>query len=352
MIILKQLANISIKESLQILEKIKDKCLIIVNKKNKLIGTLTDGDLRRAIINGANLNSRIKKYIQRKSIYLKLQDKKFLEKNNYIREKVLLKKSEMKNQNVDLIPIVDKNFKLLKIVNVKFYEKVLKKENPIFKNTPVLIMAGGEGTRLGKFSNYFPKPLLPYESSTVIEKIISNFQEYSIKKFYISVRYKKNLIKSYLKENLNRKLTFFEEKKPLGTAGAIKFLKGKIKKDFFIINCDTVLNINLEKFYEFHKKNNFIFTLVAASKNFQLSYGSCQINKNGELKKIEEKPNFNYLVNVGLYLAKIDIIKNISTKKPMQMDMLIKKIKAKGGKVGVFAIDEGSWTDTGLLREL
>ena len=110
---------------------------------------------------------------------------------------------------------------------------------------------------------------------------------------------------------------------PLGTVGAIGLLKGKVQNDFFLINCDSILSINLKKFYEFHKKNNFKITLVAASKNFKISYGSCEINKkNGQLIKISEKPNLNYLVSVGLYLMKSDVIKSINKNKYLDMDIL------------------------------
>ena len=163
----------------------------------------------------------------------------------------------------------------------------------------------------------------------------------------MSLNYKKNLIKSYFRENKIKNLHFLEEQKPLGTAGSISMLKGKVKTDFFIINCDTILSINLEKFYEYHKKNNYSITLVAASKNFKLSYGSCEIKKNGQLKKILEKPSMNYLVSVGLYLFKSDVIQLVSKNKFLGMDALIKKVKKKGGKVGVFPISEGNWYDTG-----
>ena len=213
-------------------------------------------------------------------------------------------------------------------------------------------MAGGEGKRLKEFSKYFPKPLVPYENTTAIESIISRFKNYGVKKFYISVYYKKNLIKSYLDDNQYKNLSFLEEKQPLGTAGAIRLLKGKVKNDFFLINCDTILNIDLEKFYEFHKKNKFDLTLVAASKNFQLSYGACQIKKNGELKKIEEKPKLDYLVSVGLYLLKPEIIKKIPSTSSFNMNNLIEKVKNSGGRIGVFPISENSWIDTGYLRDI
>ena len=128
-------------------------------------------------------------------------------------------------------------------------------------------------------------------------------------------------------------------------------LKNKVKSDFFVINCDTILSMNLEKFYDYHKKNNYKITLVAASKDFQLSYGSCEIKRNGELRKISEKPSTNYLVSVGLYLFKPEVINLVPKNKFFEMDVLIKKVKQRGGKIGVFPISEENWHDTGQTNE-
>ena len=334
----------NIRECLLQLEKNEQKCLIVVNNKKQLKGTLTDGDIRRALLRNANLNTKIIDYIKKRPVILKI-------KNNLITDVEIDNKiqnliEKIRDKTIDLIPVVKSNKQILKIISIKNFKKTIKKNEKLSK-VPALIMAGGRGSRLQQFTNYFPKPLVPVDDVTAVEYIMNNFKSYGVKKFFMSVYYKKNLIKSYLKENKIYNVKFLDEKSPMGTAGAISLLKGKIQTDFFLINCDSILSINLDKFYEFHKKNNFKITLVAASKNFQISYGACEIKKNGELKKINEKPNLDYLVSVGLYLLKPDIIKKISSKQPVSMDSLIKDIKRKGGKVGVFPISENSWVDTG-----
>tara|TARA_Y100001970_G_scaffold66410_1_gene84820 strand:+ start:19569 stop:20645 length:1077 start_codon:yes stop_codon:yes gene_type:complete len=336
----------TIKEALNRLEKNNEKCLLVIRRNNTLMGSLTDGDIRRAILNGASVNSKIDQYIKKNPIFLKEtqidKNNSNLRLNKHI--KVLLKK--INDDHIDIIPIVDRKLKIKKII----YKKNLKKyfENKkILEKIPVLIMAGGRGERLKQFTNYFPKPLVPVADSTALEYIINLFKNFGVGKLFISLNYKKNLIKSYLKENKVRNLKFLEENNMLGTAGPINLLKGKVKTDFFVINCDSILSINLEKFYDYHKKNNYKITLVAASKSFKLSYGSCKIKKNGQLKKIEEKPNMNYLVNVGLYLLKPEIINLVPKNKLFDMDFLIKKVKNSRGKVGVFPITEENWYDTG-----
>ena len=336
--------NYNIKYALLKLEKNLEKCLVVINSKNILKGTLTDGDIRRALLRGANIHSKIGKYIKKKPFYLKAKN---LSKQGKKKKKIVqdaIKK--IKDDNIDVIPLLDKNNKVVEIILNRNFNEYLLVEKKL-KNVPVLIMAGGEGKRLKQFTNYFPKPLVPIENTTATEHIINSFKKYGVKNFFISLNYKKNLIKSYFRENKIKNLHILEEPKALGTAGSIRMLKGRVKNDFFVINCDTILSINLDNFYDYHKKNNYSITLVAAAKNFKLSYGSCEIKKNGQLKKILEKPNMNYLVSVGLYLFKPEVIKLVDRNKFLGMDDLIKKVKKNGGKVGVFPISEGNWYDTG-----
>ena len=337
--------NYKIKEALVRLEKNRGKCLVVVDKDNVLKGTITDGDVRRALLVGADLNSDIKRYIRTKPYFIK--NLKFKLKSGTLEKgtkQEIIKKT--KNDHIDIIPVVDKNKKVIDLIFPKELNKL--SINKKLRNISTLIMAGGKGLRLKPFTNYFPKPLTPVNDKTATETIIDAFSKYGIKKFFISLNYKKNLIKSYLRENKIQNLHFLEEKKELGTAGPISLLKGKIKNDFFVINCDTIVSLNLEKFYDFHKKNNFKISLVAASKKFTLRYGSCKIKrKNGELKNIDEKPSFNYLANIGLYLLKPEITKLIPKNKSFEMDDLIKKVKKTKGRVGVFPINEESWNDIG-----
>ncbi len=341
--------NKTFKEALKQLESNSEKCLIVTQKNNILVGTLTDGDIRRALLNGASINSNINKYVKKNPFLFKEKDYDENLKNTLRYKKVIKTIKKLNDEHIDIIPIINSKKEIKKIIFKKNLKKYIKTQNKL-KDNPVLIMAGGRGKRLKEFTNYFPKPLVPINNETAIENIINNFSKYGVKKFFASVFYKKNLIKSYLKENNFKNVKFLDERMPLGTAGSIGLLKGKIKNDFFLINCDTILSINMEKFYEFHKKNNFHITLVAASKNFQISYGACEINKkNGQLRKISEKPNFNYLVSVGLYLIKPSVINRVQKNKHLDMDILLKKVKSSGGKVGVFPISENSWKDTGSL---
>ena len=339
--------NKNFRDALFQLDKNFEKCLIVIDDKHKLCGTLTDGDIRRALLTNINLKVKISKYIKKNPVHLKVKLNKNFDKEVNFRINNLI--SRIKDDHIDIIPVINFKKVVLKLIFLNNFKNPLPQKN-LLRNISVLIMAGGQGSRLQPFSNYFPKPLTPVDGKTAVEKILSNFIDVGIKKFFMSIYYKKNLIKSYLKEANIYKINYIEEKEPMGTAGAIRMLKGKIDNDFFLINCDTILSINLNKFFEFHKKNNFDMTLVAASKNIKIDYGACEIKKNGELRKIKEKPVLNYLVSVGLYLLKPEIINIIPTQVPYNIDNLIEKLKKIKKKIGVFPIDEVNWIDTGYYK--
>ncbi len=327
--------NRNLKEAISKLEKNDVKCLMVVSdNKNKLFGTLTDGDIRRALLQGANLKEKINKYVE--------QNPKKIEKS-YLNKIQMI---DVFSKGIDVIPVVDKNKNISSLLTKKNIKKFNISKSEL-KNISLIIMAGGKGTRMQKFSNYFPKALLPLGNSTAIDYIINFFSYYKIGKIFISVNYKKNLIKSYLKEKKNRKLFFLEEKSFLGSAGPLSLAQKKIKSDFFVINCDTIVKINLNNFYNFHKENNYDITIVAALKTFEFPYGACKVNKKGELTNIIEKPKYSNFSNVGLYLFKKRILKLIKKNELMNMDRLINIAKSKRLKIGVFPMNSENWIDVG-----
>ena len=336
--------SITIKESLYKLESNRQKCLLAVNKKGIFVGTLNDGDIRRAIILGANIDSKIASYIKRKPFSITI--KEFNENSQEDLKKMLEKLAKSK---IDILPILDNKRKIVNFIDTQSYNLGDYVKNSL-KKIPLIIMAGGKGVRLKPFTDIFPKPLMPIDNLPAAEHIINFFRDKGIFRIYLTLNYKKELIKSYF-EDKNFNLKYVEEKKELGTAGSLAFFKKKIKSDFFVCNCDTLLNINIKKFYEYHKKGKFDITLVVATKNFGLPYGSCEIDNRGNLKKITEKPTMNYLVNTGLYLMKPSVINLVSNRKSLNMDQLIKLVKKKGKKIGIFPISEKNWTDVGEWSE-
>ena len=252
----------SLKKALEIFDKSGDKCLVVVDKNQKFAGTLSNGDIRRSILKKIGLSAKIEKIYNKKSI--------FFYDNKYTNENLI---KIFTKRKIDIIPIINNK---RKIVDIKKYYEFISDEK-IKINVPVVIMAGGQGTRMKPFTNILPKPLIPINNKTVIEHIMDNFLKYNINNFYFSLNYKSKILKTYLSELKSIfKIKFLTEKKELGTIGALRLLRNKIKKPFFVINCDTILNIDYLEFYNFHKKNKFDITIVASKKSIQFPYGVCQ----------------------------------------------------------------------------
>ena len=228
-------SNITISKALEEIGKSGDKHLIIVNSQNELIGTLVDGDLRRAIIRTKNLNldDTIEKIFNKNPFYL--VEEKFDLKNV---KKILLKKK------LSFVPIVDVNKKVINSISLinLLSGKEIKNKNI---NVPVVIMAGGRGSRLEPFTKILPKPLIPINNKPVIEHIIDSFLKSGLTNFFLSINYKSKILKYYFKEYKPKfKLSFLEEKEPLGTAGSLYYLKKLNDPVFFLTNADIIINID------------------------------------------------------------------------------------------------------------
>ena len=331
----------SIKDALKAMKINTDKCLIVVDKNNKLLGSLSDGDIRSAILKNISINVSINKIYQKKCIYFDI--------DNYRLEKA---KNVFIKGIIGLIPIVDKKHKVVKILNWKnVFINVEKKPQQLI-NLPVVIMAGGRGKRLDPFTRILPKALMPINEKTIIEYIIDRFLKFGIKNFYLSLNYKSLIIKSFFKElEKNYKTNFVVENKPLGTVGSLRLLNKKLKTTFFLTNCDVIIYSNYYDIYNFHKKNKNDLTLVVSTKQITIPYGTCELDKKGMLKKIIEKPEYDLLVNTGLYLLESKIINLIPKNKFFDFNELINICKKKNKKIGVFPIDEDSWIDIGQWSE-
>lgn len=330
--------HISIKNTFKKLNKTAEGCLFVLDNNDKFIGTITDGDCRRALLSGKNLNSSIKNVYNKNP--LKLYEKN-INKNK-------LKNIFIKNK-IDLIPIINQKNKLVNYVKLSDSIKKTKKQKKFSKKeNSVIIMAGGLGKRMLPFTSILPKPLLPLKDQTVIEKIIQNFVEQKFRSFWLSINYKSKIIRSFFDElKPSYKVNFIEERKPMGTIGAINLIKNKLTNDFFVCNCDTICNPNFSEVLKFHKNSQNILTIVASSKKISIPYGVCEIDKKGNFLKINEKPTKKFIINTGMYLINKKVFKYLNNKKT-DIDTLIKTLKINNEKIGVFPSLEKEWFDVGI----
>ena len=333
--------NITIRQAMKKISQSGEKCLVIVDEKNILLGTLSDGDLRKAILNGSEMNDSIQQIYQ--------SNPTVLIDGEYEKEDI---KKIFTQQRFDLIPVVNNRGEL---IDIFLWDKILnngKKDQKVKLNIPVVIMAGGKGTRMEPFTKVLPKPLVPIQEKPIIEHIIERFTEIGCSDFYLTVNYKGKILKAYFEElQPEYDIAFVDENEPLGTAGSLQYLKGKFDKPFFVTNCDIIIKADYTSLYKFHQKNNYDITLVASAKEYIIPYGTCELNDDGHLSHINEKPQYNFLINTGLYVLNPDVLNLVPKDKFYHITHLIEDAKNQGKKIGVFPVDEDDWIDIGQWAE-
>lgn len=324
-------------EALKQMDSIHSKVLIVMTQ-NKFVGILTIGDIQRAIIKNINLCTKIANIIDSKKLYATNT-----ESLDCIKKKMYAIRAE-------LMPIINENGALVKVYFWNdFFDKSQeglsqKKELKL----PVVIMAGGKGTRLQPLTNIYPKPLIPIGDKTIIEAIMDKFLSYECHDFYISVNYKANVIKNYFDflHNTQYNIHYFQEDRPMGTAGSLRLLKKQLNSTFFVSNCDILINENYADILKYHQNNNNELTVVAALKTYSIPYGTIVTKENGLLESIEEKPNLTFKINTGLYILEPSILNDIPDDF-FHITHLMEKLKNEGRRVGVYPISQNDWIDMG-----
>ena len=333
--------NISLIQALKKINLSGEKSLIVVGDNKRLLGIITDGDIRKCVLTKKSLNSKIDKIYNKNPTHLI--------KENFSKEQV---KKIFSKKKFDLIPIVNKS-KI--VVNYITWSQFINDQNirPKRQNiNTVVIMAGGKGSRLKPFTQLLPKPLVPIKEKPIIDHLIDRFLEYKIKKIILSINDKSNILKAYFSNSSRKNISFIEEKKPLGTAGSLYLLKNKINKDFLLTNCDILTDVEINNFYSFHKNNKNDISIVVSAKKYSIPYGVCVVNKKGLLSNIKEKPNYNFFINIGFYILNPKILSLIPKNKYFDMTDLISSSIKKNFKVGAYPIQDKEWIDVGQWSEL
>ncbi|MDD5492621.1 MAG: nucleotidyltransferase family protein [bacterium] len=327
--------DIPIKKALKQMDEAAGKILFVVDDKDRLLGTITDGDIRRWIIKGKSLDEAVDNVMNRSPLFLQ-----------YGYDTASAKKI-MIGKKIETLPVLNDNKQIIRVINwLDLFETSFKKHGNI--NLPVVIMAGGEGTRLAPFTKVLPKPLLPIGEQPIIGLIIDKFFICGCQKFFLSVNYKANLIKAYFDDFKHKyDINYLQEEKPLGTAGSLRLLTDKIKTTFFVTNCDILIEADYADIFKYHRRNKNMITLVGSMKHYVIPYGVCDISQGGNLKGLREKPEYDLLVNTGLYIIEPEILNLIPRNKQYHITDLINDSMRRGKKVGVYPVSEKSWLDMG-----
>lgn len=327
--------EITMLKAMELLDKVAKKVLF-VSKEGKLIAAVTDGDVRRWILKKGNLDAKVK--------YIANYNPKFVYEKDKDKAKSLLKK-----HSVEALPIVDSDMHIISVVFWNDEEIINRKK----MNIPVVIMAGGLGTRLYPYTKILPKPLIPIGEIPIAEHIINRFYKSGCNNFFLIVNHKKNMIKAYFNEiEKGYNINYIDEEMFLGTGGGLSLIKGKIDSTFILSNCDILIEEDYEKIYRFHKKEKNLITMVCSLKSIKIPYGVIDIGENGEIENMREKPEISFFTNTGMYVVESKIIEELKDNTEIGFPDIVESYRQSGEKIGVYPISENAWMDMGQFDKM
>jgi len=331
---------ITVKQALKKMDDAGEKILFVTDHDRKLIGTVTDGDIRRHILKERVLSASVTRVMNPAPVSIE---------EGFAAD---VAKTIMVSRVIDCLPVVDKSGRIVTAIRwLDLFEK--RSTNRELRGVTAVIMAGGTGSRLAPVTSFLPKPLIPIGDKPIIERIMDKFSDFGCKNFCLSINFKANLLKAYFNELKHKShISYIHEDKPLGTAGSLRMLKGKIKVPFFVSNCDILIEADYSDIYRFHHASRNKITIIVSMKHYTIPYGICEIKKGGRLKGLVEKPEYDYLVNTGLYVMDPDVIDDIPKNKLYHATNLLADYVKRRKKIGVYPISEKSWLDIGQFEEL
>jgi len=323
----------SILDTIKIIDRSSLQIALVVDENRRLLGTVTDGDIRRGILRNIALSSPVSEIMHQDPVVAGL--------NESSREI----QSMMRARGIKHIPVVDEHYH---IVDLYIYDRMFDGQK---KDNMVVLMAGGLGTRLRPLTDHAPKPLLRVGDKPILETILGEFIEHQFVNFYLSVNYKADQIKSYFQDGSrwNVNISYIDETKRLGTAGALSLLPKKPTKPVIIMNGDLLTKVNFSQLLSFHEQHGMSATMCVREMEYQIPYGVVRTSDH-RLVSIEEKPVNHYFVNAGIYVLNPEIFPLIPVDTYYDMPTLFDQLLEKGYEVGVFPVRE-YWLDIGRMSD-
>lgn len=303
--------------------------LIVTDKRKKMVGTITDGDIRRALIKGYKMSTSVRLVMNKKPKFSKIN----LSEKKYIS---LMERNKLKH-----LPLIDNKKRVVDIKTLDFFKTKKKLSNE------VIIMVGGKGKRLFPLTNNFPKPMLPVNGKPILHHIVDKMKSMGFVNFTFITNFSSEIIKKYFQngKKFQIKIDYIKEKKFLGTAGGLSLIKKKLNDDIILLNGDALTDLPILEMIKFHKDHNSHLTVATKIHNIKNPYGVVT-TKGFEVKNFEEKPTVSSQINTGIYLMSQKIIKKIKRNQHLDMsDFLIRLLNEKK-RVLAFPIYE-DWEDAG-----
>lgn len=307
---------------------------LVVSENNKLLGTVTDGDIRRGILKGIPLSESVEKVMKRSPVTVSSEEG---------REGIL---SLMKKRQIRQIPILDRQGRVVGIEVLDDLIGMKPKENW------VMLMVGGLGTRLRPLTDECPKPLLRVGSKPILEIILDGFIEYGFRKFNLAVNYKDEMIKDYFGDGSRWgvEIRYLQEAMRMGTAGALTLLPDKPKDPVVVMNGDLVTKVNFDQLLEFHRELKAQATMCVREYDLEVPFGVVQI-ENHKILNVDEKPVQRFFVNAGIYVLEPEILEMIPKESFYDMPNLFNKLLDEKIETVAFPVRE-YWIDIGRMEDL
>jgi dTDP-glucose pyrophosphorylase len=327
----------SIVDAMKVIDTSAKGIVFVIDERGTLVGALTDGDVRRWLMKGGSIQDTVSQAMNANPYFL--PEDRVQEAKDLMREHVLT-----------AVAICDSNKKLVDVVFKDGRRSWRIPNKKLLADVPVVIMAGGKGTRLYPYTKILPKPLIPIGDVPIMEHIIEHFHYFGCKDFRVIVNYKKNMIKAYFNElEKDYALSYVDEDEPLGTGGGLSLLRDQLDSTFILSNCDILIEDNFEAMYEHHKAQGNLVTMVCSLKNYDIPYGVVKFSEGGSIESMEEKPTVSFFTNTGCYIVEPEIFDYIPKDTFIGFPDIIQKCKEAGKKVGVYPINERAWLDMGQM---
>ena len=327
--------SFTVLETLRKLDETGQRILFIA-PQGKLQAVVTDGDIRKFFLQGGTPDQTVDKAANYHPLSLPVSERGQARRM-------------LQDHCIDALPIVDKRGHIADIV----FAHGVDVDNRKRVDIPVVMMAGGLGTRLYPYTKILPKPLIPVGEQPIAELIMDRFRSFGCREFTMIVNYKRGMIKSYFNElEKDYQVHFADEEVFMGTGGGLCLLKDKIDSPFFFTNCDTLLDVDFGDLYAYHKSHGNLVTMVCAFKHYTVPYGVVELGEDGGIAAMREKPELDFLTNTGVYVVEPRVVQEMRDGEKIGFSDVIERYRRAGEKVGVYPISESSWMDMGQLEEL
>ena len=327
-------------DALRVLDESAARILLVVDEQRVLVGVLTDGDVRRHILAGREMSLPVREAMNPHPA--KVQQ-------GYAED---LLRNLLLERGIECVPVVDDADH---VIDAVWWSDLFATPSAPRRlvDVPVAIMAGGKGTRLEPFTRILPKPLMPVGDQPVLQLIMERFHEQGCGTFLVSLNFKASLIRAYFSDIVFPfEVEFFDEDRPLGTAGSLKLMASQLTGTFILANCDTIVDVEFADVVAYHRAEENAITILASMKHIVLPYGVCDVSEGGRLAALKEKPRFDLLVSTGVYVMEPEALSALEHDGPTDATDLIAAALDADVKVGVYPIPERAWLDVGQLEEL